>query len=181
MKKFLIIGFAILACVSLINCDDAKEALDVSFSRDISTTLSIASATTNEANYNILLNAELDPEIQKYADNIKSYEITKLMIGIENYNSPLEDEIYFNGSLGFGKKSSTSPESSCPISNLPITNYAGTGNFEINGCNNLLNSIAGMMKDENSVRVFLIGATSKAPVYFDVKIIATVKVTANPL
>jgi hypothetical protein len=83
--------------------------------------------------------------------------------------------------LGFGSETSASPDESCTLDNIPITNYNNTGNFEVNDCNKLLSNIASKLTADNAAKVFLIGSVTQAPMSFDLRIVATVKVTANPL
>ncbi len=182
MKNIVLPALLFLLCISFINCDETKDALDVNFTTNISTTMSVAAATTDEDTYSIVLNATSDPEIQKYADKIKNVEVTKLVIAIENYQYKDEDaEIYFNGELGFGSVTASTPSGTCEISFLNITHVKNTGEFEINDCNNQLSNIASKLLADNAVKVFLIGSVTAAPMSFDMKIVATVKITANPL
>ena len=162
-------------------CDKVEELADINFNTTVTTTLPVAAINTDEATYSILLNATSDPEIQKYADKIKKYEITELLVAVENYSAATTDEIYFNGDLGFGTINSTQAASTCSISNLNVTHVKGTGDFAFNACNSILPDIADMLTADNAAKVYLSGAFTKAPLSFDLNITAKVKVTANPL
>jgi hypothetical protein len=182
MRKISIVILSILVSLSFTSCDEVKDALDVKFDTEVIGTLKVVAVNTDENTYSLVLDATSDPEIQKYADNIKGVQVTKLMIGVENYEYKDDDaEIYFNGELGFGSETSASPDESCTLDNIPITNYNNTGNFEVNDCNKLLSNIASKLTADNAAKVFLIGSVTQAPMSFDLRIVATVKVTANPL
>jgi len=181
MKNLLNLGVIVLAAVGLTFCDEAIDALDVEFGSDVTASLPVAATNTSESTYTINLDATADPEVQRYADKIKGVEVTKLQVAVENYSAGTSDEIYFNGTLGFGTIESSSPSSTCPIQNLNITLAKDDGFFEFNACNDLLEEIGDMLLADNAVKVYLIGSVTKAPVSFELKILATVDITANPL
>lgn len=182
MKKSTILllpAFALLFCVS---CDKASELTDVSFSTTLSQTLPVAVTGTSETTASILLDAAAaDPEIQKYASNIKQYEITKLTFAIENYQSTLPDEIYFDGVFGFSKKTESAPTATCSISPLNVTHFAGTGDFNVGNCDAILTGISAIFTSDNAVKLYMTGTFTKAPLSFNLKVTAQVKVTASPL
>ena len=172
-----------LAClfVFIFSCDEVDKLTDISFNVKLMKTLPVSVVSTNEMTTTIVLDATTDPEIQKYIDNIKGYEITELLFAIENYESSTGEEIYFNGQLGFSKKSQNSPSSSCAVDNLPVTHWAGTGNFDIDKCTTILTEISAILTTDNAAKIYMIGTFTKAPLSFDLKITTTAKVTASPL
>ncbi|MCG8306123.1 MAG: hypothetical protein MI975_01950 [Cytophagales bacterium] len=170
-----------LAFLTMFNCDEVKELADVNFQTTLTKTLPVNVVSTNEMTTSVTLDATSDPEIMKYANNIKGYEITKLRFAIENYQTSIPDEIYFDGSMGFGKKTGSQPTSTCAINPLNVTHWAGTGDFEIDACTNIINDISEALASDNAVKIYLTGNFSKAPLLFDMKVTADVKVTANPL
>jgi hypothetical protein len=167
--------------VSFISCDEASNLADVTFSTELSKTLPVSVVNTDENSYMVLLDATSDSEIDTYADKIKSFDINKLYIAIENYSAPDDDEYYFNGTLGFSSKSETSASATCNISPLNITHVENTGQFEINNCNDILADVSSMLLDENAVKIYLDGSFTKAPFQFDLVVTVELSVTANPL
>jgi len=167
--------------VIIFSCDEVDKIADIDFNVTLMNTLPVSAVSTNEMTTTIVLDATTDPEIQKYIDNIKGYEIKELLFAIENYESSTGEEIYFDGQLGFSKKSENSPSSSCTVDNLPVTHWAGTGNFDIDMCTSILNEISAILSVDNAVKIYLIGSFTKEPLSFDLKITTTVKVTATPL
>ncbi len=167
--------------VIIFSCDEVDKIADITFNVTLMKTLPVSVVTTNEMTTTIVLDATTDPEIQKYIDNIKGYEITELLFAIENYESSTGEEIYFNGQLGFSKKSESTPSSSCPANNIPVTHWAGTGNFDIDKCTSILNEISAILTADNAAKIYLIGTFTKAPLSFDLKITTAAKVTASPL
>ena len=180
LDKSLILTFAIVILIGF-SCDEVKELADIDFNSTVVKTLPVNANSTSGMSTSILLDATADPEIAKYINNIKGYEITKLQFAIENYKADTEDEIYFTGDLGFGNKNSTQPSSTCSVSDLPVTHWANTGNFEIAACTNLLNKLSEVLKSDNAAKIFMTGEFTKAPVSFDLKVTVDVKVTASPL
>lgn len=170
-----------LVILLLFSCDSVDELADITFPITLVNTLPVSAANTNEMATSVLIDATTDPEIAKYLDNIKGYEITELLFAIENYLAPNEDEVYFNGEFGFSKKTDSEATSSCPIDNMPVTNWAGTGDFEFAECNSVLDDISAILTADNAVKVYLKGAFTKAPLSFDFKVTTKVKITASPL
>jgi hypothetical protein len=167
--------------VVFMTCDKVEELTDVNFNTTVTTMLTVTAVDANESIHSIVLDATSDAEIQKYASKIKNYEITELMVAVQNYSSVTTAEIYFNGDLGFGAKNSAQPSTTCSISNLNITHVAGTGDFAINNCNAILSDIGDLFIAENAVKIYMIGTFTQAPVTFNLKVTAKVKITANPL
>ena len=182
MKRFAISILPALFILALFSCDEVKveELADIDFNTTLTKSLHVDVTSTNEMTSSIVLDATADPEIKKYADKIKNYEITELLFAIENYQADTEDEIYFDGSIGFSKKSENTATSSCSVTNMPVTNWAGTGNFEIASCTSILNDISVALTADNAVKIYMTGTFTDAPLTFDLKVTAKVKVTANP-
>lgn len=181
MTKQIFRFVSICLIANFISCDEAGDLADVTFSTELSKTLPVAVVNTDGNSYSVLLDATSDGEIAQYADKIKSFEIKKLYIAVENYNAPDDDEYYFNGTLGFSSKGETAPEATCNISPLNITHVKNTGRFEINNCNDILADVSSMLLDENAAKVYLNGSFTKAPFQFDLVVTVELNVTANPL
>lgn len=181
MKKYFSSISILFVSVAFMTCDKVEELTDVNFNTTITTTLTVTAVNTNESTHSIVLDATSDAEIQKYASKIKNYEVTELMVAVQNYSSATAAEIYFNGDLGFGTKNSSQPSATCSISNLNITHVAGTGDFVINNCNAILSDIGDLLIADNAMKIYLIGTFTQAPVTFNLKVTAKVKITANPL
>jgi hypothetical protein len=181
MKKYYSFVAILFLSVVFMTCDKVEELTDVNFNTTVTTTLTVTAVNTNESTHSIVLDAASDAEIQKYASKIKKYEVTELMVAVQNYSSATTAEIYFNGDLGFGAKNSTQPSTECSISNLNITHVAGTGDFALNNCNSILSDIGELLIVDNAVKIYLKGTFSQAPLTFNLKVTAKVKITANPL
>ena len=179
MKKFLVNLLPILLVFA--SCDKADELLDVSFETTLSKTLPVSVVSTDEMTTSIAFDATSDPEIMKYADKIKSYEITELTFAIENYSSALSSEIYFNGVFGFSKITASIPLKTCPISPLNITHVAGTGAFDVDPCTSLANDMAQLFAEDNALKIYLKGAYTKEPLSFNLLVTIKAKIIANPL
>ena len=164
----------------LFSCDEVGNIADINIDTILVKSLPVVATTTNEMTYSVFLDATTDTEIKKHADKIKNYEITELLFAIENYQAGTGDEIYFDGNIGFSKKSESQETSSCAISPLNITHVAGTGAFPISTCNTILNEISDIIKADNAVKIYMTGTFTKAPLSFDLKVTVKVKVTASP-
>jgi hypothetical protein len=179
MKKLHLLF--LVALIVSNSCEEAEKLADVSFETTLSKTMPVAVSTTDEMTTSIVLDATTGPEIQKYSSKIKSYEITDLMFAIENYSTSIASEIYFDGAIGFSKSTDSAPAKTCPFSPVNITRFAGTGDFEVVPCTNLANEIAVLFALENKVTIYLKGDFTKAPLSFNLRVTAKVKVIANPL
>ena len=179
MKK---IAYYILPlAISFFACDTAEDLTDVEISTTLVKTMPVAVISTDEMTTSIVLDATSDPEIRKYASKIKKYEITELTFAIENYSAPTEAEIYFNGEIGFSQNSQNEASTTCAVSPLPITNFAGNGSFPLSTCDAILDGISDVMVNNNAAKIYLTGSFTKEPVTFDLVVSIKMKVTANPL
>ncbi len=172
---------ALLYILFFSSCESVEELADVNFDTTLTKTIPVAAGTTDEMTTFVTLDATSDPEIMKYASKIKSFEITELTFAVENYNTAILSEIYFNGVFGFSKVSDSSPTKTCGISPLNITHIAGTGSFTVNPCTALANDLANVFTEENSAKIYLKGAFTQAPLSFNFVVTVKAKVTANPL
>lgn len=183
MRKLAIYYLPAFLIVILTGCpgDDPIDLPSIDFNVNLSHTLPVSVANTNEMTTSVVIDATTDSEIDKYLSKIENYEITELKFAVENYTAPNEDEVYFNGQVGFSKSTESQATATCDLNNLNITHIAGTGDFEVKNCNSLLSGISDMFTAENSIKVYLIGTFSKAPLAFDLEVSMKVKVTAKPL
>ena len=181
MKKSAINFLSAILISALFSCDEVEQLADINFSTTLVKSLPVAVISTNEMTVSIVLDATTDPEIKKYADKIKKYEITEILFAIENYDAPTNDEIYFDGNFGFSKKSENKTTSSCAISPLNVTHVAGTGDFTISTCDAIANGISTVFTADNAVKIYITGTFTNAPLSFDVKVTIKVEITANPL
>ena len=181
MKKSA--SYFLQACliIGILSCDKVDDLPDIDINATLSETLQIVVPNTNEMSTSTVLDATTNSDVNKHLDKIKKYEITELLFAIENYAAPNEDEIYFNGEIGFSKKTENRASVSCPVSNLPVTNFAGTGDFELSTCSDVLNDISAILTADNAVKVYMTGSYTKAPASFDLKVTVKVKITASPL
>lgn len=182
MKRFAHNFFSAFILLAFISCDEVKDLADIDFDSTLEKTLPVVVTSTSEMTTSIDLDATTaDPEILKYADNIKNYEVTEILFAIENYNAPTEKEIYFDGTIGFSGLNDSQATSTCSISPLNVTHVNGTGNFVISTCNTIVNGISDVFTVNNGVKIYMTGTFTDAPLAFDLKVTVKVKITANPL
>lgn len=180
IKKIALIFLSTILILYLFSCDEDGENADIDFNTTLVKMLPVAVTTSNEMTSTIVLDATVDAEIQKYADQIKNYEITELLFAIENYMAPTEAEIYFDGAIGFSKKSESMASLTCSIGPLNITHVAGTGDFLISTCDDIINGISGVFTTDNAVKIYMIGTFTQTPLSFDLKVTIKAKITAKP-
>jgi len=176
LLKFFLPIFLLLG-----GCENTKDLLDVQFDTTFTKRIPVVVTSTDEMTTSVVLDATTDPEIMKYANKIKSYEITDLKFAIDNYNTSIASEIYFDGIVGFSNISASTSEKSCPLSPVNITHFAGTGDFAVQPCTNLATDIAKMFIEDNAAKIYLKGAFTKAPLSFDFIVTVKAQVIANPL
>lgn len=184
MKRFAITFFPAIILLAFFSCDEEAglELPDIDFSTTLEKTIPVVVVNTSEMTTSVELDAATaDSEILKYANKIKNYEVTELRFAIENYNAGTEEEIYFDGTIGFSDLTDNQATSTCSISPLNVTHFAGTGNFEIIACTALINEISDVFTANNGVKLYMTGTFRDAPLEFDLKVTVKVKITANPL
>jgi hypothetical protein len=181
MKNLTKLAFYSLLMLFIFSCDEVEKLADIDFPVTLVKSLPVDVTSTDEMTATIVLDATTNTEIQKYINNIKGYKVTELLFAIENYSADSQDEIYFDGALGFSKKSEDQASDKCEVSPLNVTHVAGTGDFEISTCTAIVDEISNLLKQDNAVNIYMIGEFTKAPLEFDLKVTATVTVTANPL
>jgi hypothetical protein len=185
MKRFPIIFLPAIILLAFFSCEEGADLIlppDIDFNTTLVETLPVSVTSTSEMSTSVILDATGDPEILKYVDKIKSYEVTELLFAIENYNAPTSAEIYFNGSVGFSSQAESQPTSSCSISQYNITHFAGTGDFVISTCKDTVtDAIAEAFTANDGMKIYMTGVFTGAPLDFDLKVTVKVKVTASPL
>ena len=181
MRNSLKMAFYTLLIVLFFSCDEIESLADIDFPVTLTKSHPFEVTTTDEMTTTIVLDATTNSEVKKYVNNIKSYRVTELLFAIENYAAESQDDIFFDGVMGVSKKSENQPSSTCQVNDLNITQKAKEGNFEITNCSDVVNKMSSLLKQENAINIYLIGEFTKAPLEFDLKVTATVTVTANPL
>jgi hypothetical protein len=183
IKNLLVMLVLAVGCGA---CDSVNDLTTIDFSSTINFPVEIRETSTGtnvQYDTSVVLDAAAaDPEIQKYSGNIERIEVEDISFSITEFSSGAAGEVYLtNGSLGFGKKMASMPASSCQVDNLPVSHWAGTGSFDIAACDNTLSEIANALSSDRSVKIFLQGTLSKAPVSFKLHINLELKVTARTL
>ncbi len=181
MNKLTILFLSVFSLSALMSCEEVEKITDIKFSTTISQSLPVTVIGTDEMTVSIVLDATTDAEIKKYANKIKKYEIEEILFAIENYDAPKDDEIYFNGEIGFSKKSEQTASSSCAISPLNVTHVDGTGDFNISTCDAIVDGISTIITDGNGIKIYMTGTFTNAPLSFNLKVTIKVAVTANSL
>ena len=180
MKRLLRTTLPALLILLLFSCDKVDDLTDVNLDATLSETLQISVSSTQAMSITKVLDAAKNSLVNDHLDKIKQVEVTELKFAIENYAAPNDDEIYFNGEIGFSKKTENVASSTCAISNLPITNFVGNGAFELSTCANILDDISAILTADKAVKVYMTGTFTKAPLSFDLEVAAKVKIIASP-
>ena len=174
--------FIPLCLFVLWGCSKSSEPGTVQFETTLTTNVHVSetsSATDQDISVSALLDATTDPQIQQYASNIESYTVDSVVFAIVNYSSSLSDEIYFGGDFGFGNASASSPAATCSVNHLPVTHVEGTGFFPLMPCTSITGDIANILGQGTSLKIFMDGALTKAPVSFTVQVKLKVQVKAK--
>ncbi len=171
----------VMGLLSGCSSGDSGEKEPVNFTVQLPAQFTIEESSTStdvDINEVILLDATTNTEIQQNQSTIDNYTISDITFSVVDYNSSLPDEIYFNGTIGFGSISSTQPGSTCPASNVNITHFAGTGSFKINLCSSLSSNIEQLLEADNGLKIWLTGQLTKTPVSFKLNVLIATSVDA---
>jgi hypothetical protein len=172
------------AFVILHACDDPKPTANTTVDVTLVASLSIDDPTS-AVDKTIAVQTEYDAttnaDVVKYVENIEGYQVRSIQFEIDGFQSSLSDDVYFNGTIGFGRVDEGTPGITCGVDNLPITNFAGTGPFTLTPCNSTTTTIANALEQDDAVKIYLTGTLSKTPVSCDLRVIMDVQMTATAL
>lgn len=165
----------VVAATLLSGCNKAKELLDVKFNTEFSVDLPVNVSGGRSIDGSFFVEETIDPladeEVEKYIDNIKSFEITEIK-GIFHQVDP-----DFDLSGGLVKVSSDSKEASWSLPVQEITNGSVVTLDDQNGQWQTTNDILG---EKQPFTVHFSGTTSGEE-DFVLQVIIKTKITANPL
>ena len=111
MKKLLSATLILFAVVSFSACDLFDNADDVAFTRDLEESFDVTIAGEGqdvEYSENLVLDATMDDDIDKYKDRITEIDVNKIEYQITSFNGP--EGATASGSFGFSHSSSDVPE-----------------------------------------------------------------------
>jgi len=178
-NKKIILFTLVLSAIFFGKCSLLEHDID----GEISTTLNVSeSKSGTDILYmnTSVLNADSDKDIKDNLDKIKDWAVTGVSYSILGYTGG--DTGTFSGSIGFSKKSNTTASISVPISNLNLSAVSDDGKkYKLSLSESQLATIAGYLKDDLAVKVYLDGTLNKAPMSFDLKIYESVRVTGKLL
>ncbi|NJM26790.1 MAG: hypothetical protein HC859_16260 [Bacteroidia bacterium] len=184
MKKTIGLSLSclLLIAISFGGCDWFDSVDDVSFGSTLEEDISVAEDNSGENvayEKTIVLDATADPDIDKYKSKIKGFKINNISYQVTGYDGLATT---FNGSLAFGDASSTSPQVLASITNLNLqTAFLNGTVFDLSLSQGDVDTIAGLLKDDKAVKLYLTGTLSQTPVYFTVHVILDVTVEADAL
>ena len=173
----------ILSAFSIASCDLLDKADDVDFDATLEETINITEedAGTNAAySETITLDATSDPDIDKYKNKITGFTVKKVSYQIVGYDG--QANATFSGNISFGDASTATPTVAAAISNLNFqTANAAQTIFDLPINQADVDKIAGLLKEDKAVKIYLNGTLSSTPLYATVRVILEVSVKADAL
>ena len=127
-----------------------------------------------------VIDAASDKDIKDNLKKIKDWSVSEVSYKIWGFGGPPATTA--SGSIGFSPMSSTTAAVSAtqsPISLSTVTN--NDVKYKVNLTEQQLNTIAGYMKNDQTMKVYTFGILSDAPTSFQIEIIVKVKVKAKVL
>ena len=176
---------ALLALITTLftACDLFDKADDVSFDATVDERVIVTEENegTNVSYTKIVtLDATADPDINKYKNKISGFTIKKVSYQITNFNGP--EDATFSGTLSFGEAAQTTPTVAATITNLNLQEaFNASQVLELPINQGDIDAIAGMLKDDKAVKLYLDGLLSATPMTCTIKVILDVTVKADAL
>lgn len=176
---------AVLALITTLftSCDLLDKADDVNFDATVDEII-IVTEENEGSNVSyakiVTLDATADPDINKYKNKVSGFTVKKVRYQVTNFIGPVGAT--FSGTLSFGAASQTTPTVAATISNLNLQQAFSSGQvLELPISQADVDAIAGMLKDDKAVKLYLDGLLSETPMTCSVKVILDVSVKADAL
>jgi len=181
LKKLSVVMLALTTSI-FGACDLFDKADDISFDSTLDETIVVteeSSGTNVVYAKTIVLDAASDPDINKYKNKISGFTVKKVSYQVTNFTG---DASLFSGTLSFGDASTTTPTVVATISNLNLQEAFSSGQvFDLPISQSDVDKIAGMLKDDKAVKLYLNGSLSTTPVFSNILVILEVSVKADAL
>ncbi len=176
---------AVLALITTLftACNLLDKADDVSFDATVDETIIVTEENEGtNVSYNkiVTLDATADPDINKYKNKLSGFTIKKVCYQVTNYDGP--EGARFSGTLSFGEASQTTATVAATITNLNLQQAFNAGQvleLPVNPAD--VDAIAGMLKNDKAVKLYLDGLLSATPLTCSIKVILDVSVKADAL
>jgi len=119
-----------------------------------------------------------DPDLDEYIDNIKNYTVKNVFYSVKNYNG--NPQITFTGSILYSDQAINEGKVLSGFEEFLISSIADDGvKHELPYENGALANAAGILKENNAIKVYLDGVFSEGPVNFELTIYYDVTVEAS--
>lgn len=179
-----LLGLALIA-FTFSGCDLLDKADDVTFEEEFDVVFAVdekgqSQSPVTYAGSPVLLDLTTNAEVLKYADKIKTIEVTKIEYSITDYAAPGAAVTFSNGKLVY---SASATGTTSPLSTVSTVNLAtaGSGTFALPIDQANFTALANLLLNEKKAYVFTQGTLSSTPVKFNVPATFFVKITANAL
>ena len=176
---------AVLALITTLfsACDLLDKADDVSFDATVDETIIVTEENEGtNVSYNkiVTLDATADPDINKYKNKLSGFTVKKVSYQVTNFNGP--ESARFSGTMSFGEASQTTATVAVTVTNLNLQQAFNSGqvlDLPINQAD--VDAIAGVLKNDKAVKLYLDGLLSATPLTCSIKVILDVSVKADAL
>lgn len=179
MKK-LIILFLFGTILTMSGCDLFEDAGDVTFNRVLTANINVNAGAADQNIADVLLiDAENDAEVQKYADKIKEFKVNSITYKITNYNGPSPCQ-FTNGSMRFSQSATNAGNVVASVASLDLSTAVGQDK-DLGAASSVTTQIENFLKNDRKVYIHVAGNLSQVPVSFTLQVSFDVSVTANAL
>ena len=128
----------------------------------------------------MVLSADSDQDIKDNLDKVKDWSVKEVSYSIMGFQG--NASITFSGSLGFSRRSDSSPSITASVSNLMFSDVNNNGKkYKINLSETQLAKIAAFLDADQALKVYWNGVLSEGPMSCSVIVYAKVKITAKIL
>jgi len=179
-----LLGLALIA-FTFSGCDLLDKADDVTFEEDFDVVFAVdekgqSQSPVTYAGTPVLLDLTTSPEVIKYADKIKTIEVTKIEYSITDYASSGAAITFSNGKVVYSASATGTTSELSTVSTVNLAT-AGSGIFALPIDQTKFTAFASLLLNEKKAYVTAQGTLSSTPVKFNVPAKVYVKITANAL
>ncbi len=180
MKKLIMKGtvISVLTALFLSSCN----LLEGDFSGEVHTTFIISeSSNAGNINYNSVstVKATDDKDIRDNLDKVKNWSVEEISYQIKNFQG--DPDVTFTGSIGFSKKSASSPGIILGVTGINLSSLNNGQKTVVALSSSDLATMASWMDSDHEMKVYFQGVLSQGPVSFDMVVYAKIKITAGLL
>lgn len=178
MKKILFIAAVVLIAYSCSLIEKFTE-LDIESEMKLSYKIEL-DETDNTIDEEDIVSLEDDEDLDEYLDNLEKIQVDSIKLSITEYSGP--ETCAISGTLSYAKMDGTGGDSFHELTNFDIKGYFDSAEmYKILYDTDKIVAFSNLLLEEKSLKVFLKGTATDAPVTFKLNVIVYSNITVQAL